>query len=129
MDITSYVTKYKYEDEDEVFEFHLDFKFEYVKTSVFISEPYIIKLEYWNKMISSIENNQKFNIYLYQGNGDGSISCDGENVIFKALPSGAGGDMMVSISIPINKYKELLISNLKNLIDNEYSQAYWNRKK
>lgn len=53
-----------------------------------ISEPYLHTFGEWSLLIEG-----KWSIGFYLGNGDGDLVCSGEYYIFRAAPSGAGGDV------------------------------------
>ena len=129
MQIKSFVTEFIYEEDDNTFEFHFEFESDGLKSTVFISEPYLNSYEEWKKMIDAIKNNEKYDLGFYCGNGIGTMECNGENLLFIAMPSGAGGDIEVSASISIKKYKDILIKNIQSLIDHEYAQKYWTKNK
>lgn len=66
------------------FQFHTpEFLYEFVAT-----EPYMISFDDWMKLVETKEHS----IYLYQGNGEGSITRKGSKYEFVSNTSGAGGD-------------------------------------
>lgn len=66
----------------------------FLKFSVY--EPTLVPLEDW----TALAEGKKIGLDLYQGNGEGSISCDGETLWFMAQPSGAGGDVAAEFWLP-----------------------------
>ncbi len=114
MDI-SYSIKY-YIDSDHVQEFlHLSL---YIKTpdiraKIDIHEPYLIDYDNWCTLVQDIKNRKCGSQFdFYQGNGNGSITLEDNNIVFYACPSGAGGDFGVEISTEITEAIENTFNKL-----------------
>jgi hypothetical protein len=118
MEITSTVKCWDFDYEDHSYYFEFTFKYGDLKSVVRIDEPYICKLDEWYKMYNAIKDGEKCHLSFYQGNGEGTMSCDGLFVTFTAQPSGAGGDISVDVSIPLESHKELFLQNLNDLLSN-----------
>lgn len=60
-----------------------------------IDEPYMRSFNRWKALISGARG-----ISFYDGNGDGCIDCTDGNYIIVAAPSGSGGDVHATLTIP-----------------------------
>lgn len=74
-----------------------------LQARVVIYEPYLNSKESWLQLVAAVRTQTHCHLNFYQGNGDGSIICDGNQLIFFAQPSGAGGDVCVETMIPANE--------------------------
>lgn len=75
-----------------------------------VHEPYLHSYEDWFEVARGERD-----IHLYMGNGEGSIrsSKDGKALKFTAHPSGGGGDVVSTVSVPVELISEKLIDALK----------------
>lgn len=105
-------------------EFH--FSSGLLTTKVRLDEPYLFTEEQWMEMVNAARNKTKLYFNCYGGNGEGSMQCDGENMIFVAQPSGAGGDVLVQVKVPIN---EQCIQALMKVVESPEMQRVWNHMK
>jgi len=70
-----------------------------------VEEPYLVSKNDWIDLAEG-----KKSLYLYAGNGEGSIrSCDDRTCIeFVAYPSGSGGDVNSELKVPRSMIEEKL---------------------
>ncbi len=80
-----------------------------------VEEPYMNPKEDWLALADG-----KTNLYLYCGNGDGSIYQRGDNLMFVAAPSGGGGDVTASLAIA----RCLVADKLKAVIEEVLKQGF-----
>lgn len=72
------------------------FKFE-------VAEPYMCTAKEWEGLTF-----KDTRLTLYQGNGEGSISAEGDLVTFIAAPSGRGGDVSATLYVRAGSMRDLL---------------------
>jgi hypothetical protein len=61
-----------------------------------VEEPYLITREKWMAFLDG----QAHKLSFYQGNGEGSIKSESGFIVFRAMPSGAGGDVVQKLRVP-----------------------------
>lgn len=76
-----------------------------IGVSFLIQEPYIFSHETWSKFIVEDEGVLSF----YQGNGEGSLRKENEQLTMVANPSGAGGDVCSTVTIDFDSVKKPLL--------------------
>jgi len=86
------------EREDEIFWMlyikgsHGKMRFEFV-----VTEPQLHTVGDWMDLADG-----KKNLLCYQGNGGGGFTIKGSDIEFDANPSGAGGDVYLTVSLPLS---------------------------
>jgi len=63
----------------------------------------------WTDLVSG-KHGKRLN--FYQGNGEGSISIDGDKLVFVSHPSGDGGDTIATFKISKHPFLEILAAKL-----------------
>lgn len=97
MSITVEVTQ----DEDfPMVEFGIEFG--QFRARVVLDEPYLCSKEQWLKFAHAVPEKEVAMLNFYQGNGQGSMMCDGKTLRCTAQPSGMGGDVTVEVIMPLN---------------------------
>lgn len=111
----------RYEWASETVDWHMLFAFTLPNDITFtfdVEEPDILELRDWQNMCDG-----KPNIYgFYQGNGEGYIQVtEDARMVFTAMPSGSGGDVIGRFSVPHALVKE----PLSKAIAEAQAQKFW----
>jgi hypothetical protein len=94
------------------------------KSVVNLSEPTLCSKQAWLDLAQAVREKKPFGLAFYQGNGEGSMVCDGEVLVCTAQPSGAGGDVMVKTYLPLNDQTH---QALMEVIEHPLMHAAWAR--
>ena len=106
--------------EDEISYLEFNFVLEFgIKFSFKVDEPYLCTFEEWEKLA-----NGNGTVSLYQGNGEGSIESKNDEMIFVAAPSGSGGDVTSTFTIPLAHVS----SELKRVLDEVKKEGWFDEK-
>ena len=80
-----------------------------------VLEPYLHTYSDWQKLFNS-----RHTIQCYMGNGEGSLTNDGSNIVLIAAPSGSGGDVSAKITIPHSVILEKLKKAFEEFKEKNY---------
>lgn len=77
-----------------------------------VTEPGLITSKEWTELVSGDHGKR---IFFYQGNGEGSVTVDGDKLLFVSHPSGDGGDTISTFKISKHPTLEILAAKLDEI--------------
>src|SRR5437870_4482774 len=104
------------DEDDQYFMFSFKFSTKDFTTKVAIDEPYTVSKNNWKQFIETIKNRGTLKLSFYQGNGYGTLSTKDGKIEFRAMPSGAGGDLSVHFELA-SEYADIMIDHLNEMIE------------